>query len=60
MISPARFVVSFAMFLSFAHGKEGRFVSGDVQHPKEQQEFFRTTWERVLWQVRQYRTGIRR
>ena len=61
MISPARFVVSFAMVLSCAHGEEGRFVSGAFQHPKRTTgAFVGTTWERVLWQGRQYRTGIRR
>ena len=34
MISPARFVVLFAIVLSCAHGEEGRFVSGAFQHPK--------------------------
>ena len=34
MISPARIVVLFAIALSCAHGEEGRFVSGAVQHPK--------------------------
>ena len=60
MISAARIVVLFAIALSCAHGEEGRFVSGAFQHPKEQQEHVGTTWERVLWQGRQYRTGIRR